>query len=207
MSNKDYSPSFFPPNVPVPDPPGAKLLVQIPVFFVGLVLLGYLFYNLYLEAVDWKILPKREVPVAEEEKFPVHPVTLDPERCYECHESPFREETRIILDANKGITPEDLPEGYDPDFFDDEKFYSQYGLTVRKDIPSPPRELPGPFLGNKACMKCHPVEDFDRQHNGHVFEPFESCTMCHTPHRSIAKPLLKETQSAMCIHCHNLNVK
>jgi len=201
--SKDYTPTFFPPNTPVPDPPGAKLIMKTPIFLVGFVLLLYLFYNLYLEAVDWSVLPKREMsPVTESEWFSAHSVSLDPERCHECHDPPLMEETLRILDAFKGHVPEDVPEGYDPDFFDDEKFLAQHGLTLRKDLQHPARSTPGPFSGDQACMKCHPREEFARQHLDHAFEPFENCTMCHNPHHFIAKPLLKETRTTTCTRCH-----
>ncbi|MCL2306251.1 MAG: cytochrome c3 family protein [Planctomycetaceae bacterium] len=62
--------------------------------------------------------------------------------------------------------------------------------------------LPGAFGGDQVCLACHPLKDFDEQHRGHKFEPFEKCTMCHSPHKSIEKPLMKETYVNTCTICH-----
>jgi len=64
--------------------------------------------------------------------------------------------------------------------------------------------FPGPFLGDRSCLKCHPLKDFDRQHRGHRFEPYENCTMCHSPHKSVEKPLMKESYLKTCTRCHPL---
>jgi len=155
--------SLIPPGAPIPDPPGANLLAKIPVFFVGLILLVYLVYNISLEVIDWKnSLNPKELAVSENEieseneskdTLPLsgnftHPLTNDTRRCFECHESTFSEEMLKIV--------------------------------------------PGPFWGDQACMVCHPLEDFDEQHPGHEFETPEKCTMCHSPHNSVEKPLLKK---------------
>ena len=162
--------SVIPPGVPIPDPPGTNLLAKIPIFFVGIILLVYLIYNVSLEVIDWKNFFSPPETTATENKndgeneipFPLllgrltHPVADDPKRCLECH---------------------DLAEDM---------------LEI----------LPGAFGGDKTCMACHPLKDFDKQHRGHKFEPFESCTTCHSPHKSIEKPLMKNTYEKTCSLCH-----
>ena len=169
MSNNMNS-SIIPPGAPIPDPPGANLLAKVPIFFVGVILLVYLIYNVSLEVMDWRnFFTSQETTVAENEKneesgippplllgMLTHPVADDPKRCLECHD--LAEETLEVL--------------------------------------------PGAFGGDMTCMKCHPLKDFDAQHRGHKFEPFESCTSCHSPHKSIEKPLMKETYVKTCTLCH-----
>jgi len=161
--------SIIPPGAPIPDPPGANLFTKIPIFFVGLILLLYLIYNISLEVVAWKNSIKQQEPTVTKNESEnknrnppawlgmlTHPIANDPKRCLECH---------------------DLAEGT---------------LEI----------LPGAFGGDQVCMGCHPLKDFDAQHRGHKFEPFESCTMCHSPHKSIEKPLMKETYVKTCTLCH-----
>ncbi len=210
MSN-DFGPSVFPPNLPIPDPPGANLLARIPIFLIGLGLLAYLGYTVYLEAVDWEMVRKPEGFTTAQGGLPTapravlaHSGTNDATRCLECHDSPLSEETEKILHPQKEEeTFDELPKGYDADFFDDEKFWAKSGLTLRKESQNNPGAVPiGPFSGDRTCLKCHPLEDFDRQHRGHAFQPFENCSMCHETHRPVDRPLLKDAYLETCTRCH-----
>ena len=69
MSN-NFRPSISPPNVPVPDPPGAKLLARIPIWLIGFGFLVYLVYSIYLEMVDRDFLRKPKPPAVSEMKPP-----------------------------------------------------------------------------------------------------------------------------------------
>ena len=205
MSNSHQS-SLIPPNVPVPDPPGAKLVTRIPIFLVGCGLLLYLIYNLYLEAVDWNFFPSAdtETPTSIIATRLTHPLTHDYKGCIKCHEPPLMEETQRIISENENIFPKNLPEEEsDPDILDDEKLQALLDWPVQKGSLNLPGPLPGPFLGDDSCLKCH-WENFDREHCRHDFEPFKNCTMCHSPHNSIATPLLKNTYAATCTQCHPL---
>ena len=205
--SSDQQPSLIPPNAPVPDPPGAKLVAKIPIFLIGCGLLLYLIYNLYLEAVDWAGFPKgdTETPVPIVERL-THPLTHDHNGCLKCHEPPLMEETQRIISANKNLSPVTSPKGEnDLDFFGDEKLQAPLDWPVQKDSQNSPRPLPGPFLGDDSCLKCH-LENFGKEHRGHDFDPFKNCTMCHSPHNSIVAPLLKDSYATTCTQCHPLRL-
>ena len=210
MSNEHGS-SIFPPNVPLPDPPGASFVARIPIVIVGACLLFYLLYNIYLEAIDLEIARRPEAFSVAQGGSPslsnvaiTHSGVNDPLRCFECHEPPGSVETERIL-ASEDVSLDDLPEKYDVDFFDDEKFWEKAGMKLRSDSPYNPTSLPvGPFAGDKSCHVCHLMQDFDRQHGGHIYQPFENCTLCHDPHAPVDKPLLKKTYRETCSLCHPL---
>ena len=209
MSN-DHGTSVFPPNVPLPDPPGASFVAKFPVILVGVCLLLYLLYNIYLEAIDQEIARRPEafsVAQGGDPSLPdatiSHSGVKDPLRCFECHEPPLSNETERILVSGGKISLDGLPEKYDEDFFDDEKFWEKTGLEFRSDSRYDPTSVrAGPFAGDKSCLVCHLVQDFDRQHHGHIFQPFENCTLCHDPHAPVDKPLLRKTYRETCSLCH-----
>ena len=208
--SSDHGSSIFPPNVPLPDPPGASFVARIPIFIVGGFLLSYLLYTIYLEAVDLEVARKPEAFSVAQGGAPSLPDTTishsgvnDPLRCLECHMPSISDETERILISGGDISLDGLPEKYGDDFFDDERYWAKAGLEPRSDSRYNPASLPiGHFAGDKSCLVCHPMQDFDRQHRGHIFQPFEGCTLCHDPHAPVDKPLLKKTYRETCSFCH-----
>ena len=208
--SREHGTSIFPPNVPIPDPPGSVFVTKIPVIVVGTCLLLYLLYNIYLEAIDQEIARRPEAFSVAQGGTPSLPDTTiahsgvnDPLRCTECHEPPASEETERILIAGEDISLDGLPEKYDDDFFNDKKYWEKAGLEPRSDSRYNPASVPiGQFAGDKSCLVCHLMQDFDRQHCGHIFQPFENCTLCHDPHAPVDKPLLKKTYRETCSLCH-----
>ncbi|HZX48823.1 MAG TPA: cytochrome c3 family protein, partial [Nitrospirota bacterium] len=59
---------------------------------------------------------------------------------------------------------------------------------------------------NENCFKCHA----DKR-GPYLFDHLpvqENCLLCHVPHSSINRPLLKMRQPFLCLECHsNLPVK
>ena len=209
--SREHGTSVFPPNVPLPDPPGARFIARIPICIVGICLLLYLLYNVYLEAVDLEIARKPDAFSVAQGGDPSLPVPMishsgvnDSLRCLECHEPPISEESKKILAPESEVLLDGLPEGYDADFFDDEKFWEKAGMKPRSDSPYDSTSVPvGPFAGDKSCLQCHPMRDFDQQHRGHIFQPFENCTLCHNPHSPVDRSLLGRTYQETCSLCHS----
>ena len=175
--SNDFSPSLIPPGAPIPDPPGANLPAKIPIFLVGCGLLLYLIYNVRTEVIYWKNFRPRDASTVLEEGEAPSPLFGN---------APLSK----MLTHSVANDPKRCHECHEPAFSEE-----------MAEI------LPGPFWGDQSCLVCHPLKDFEQQHFGHQFEPLKDCTMCHSPHKSIEKPLMKETYLKACTLCHPLRMK
>lgn len=55
---------------------------------------------------------------------------------------------------------------------------------------------------NELCFDCHNFEDYKKSKSLHPV--FEECNLCHLPHSSKFKSLLKNETLSLCLDCHNL---
>ena len=60
----------------------------------------------------------------------------------------------------------------------------------------------GELKSYKACFECHESVEFEAIHS-HPLEPIEHCQMCHSPHGSKEKFLLKAPAKKLCGECHD----
>jgi predicted CXXCH cytochrome family protein len=62
--------------------------------------------------------------------------------------------------------------------------------------------LPEPPMPD-ACMKCHPITEFELTHQ-HAIGVLSHCQMCHDSHGGTTKGLLKNTREVLCATCHEV---
>lgn len=57
------------------------------------------------------------------------------------------------------------------------------------------------------CLSCH-TKKWDEFSKDYKHEPaIEDCTICHNPHKSNLKYLLKEESKTLCLKCHESDIK
>lgn len=200
----EYGTSFFTPNVPIPDPPGANFFVKLPVYLIGIFFAFYAAYSIYLEFVDYERMKNPEAFSIDDGGIPAgnpillpHPGANDPQKCTNCHFPPLTDAAKEILEPEQELDFE-LPPEIDPDIFDDEKFYQM----LRGEEALAASKIVGDFRGGESCLSCHSQERFDLEHLGHRIQPFESCTICHNIHNPFVRPLLSRKPEDLCLQCH-----
>lgn len=202
-----YGTSFFTPDVPIPDPPGANFFVKLPIYLVGVFFVFYLVYNIYLELVDWERMKNPSAFSSEEGGIPEgapiphpHVDTDKADKCLNCHFPPLSKAAKDFLKQKSDIDLEDLPSGIDPAIFDDELF-EQMLRGEYQESSSYAVEV-GEFRGGRVCLDCHTPEKFDIAHLGHRLQPLESCSTCHRLHSPFVRPMLSNTPAELCKQCH-----